>query len=161
FAVVLIAPVPMGANRDWAWSPIAIAIGALAVWHASGLGTPRHAVRGAEWPLLVLVIACYLALVAMALVQMSPSVPVSWKADVYARDAMALDRSVKGVVAVDDERASAIVMKIAACGAVFAMARSIFQESRRARLFLLLFVVSEVVVTAYGLFMQGTTGSCY
>src|SRR4029077_8342546 len=38
FAVVLFAAVPMGANRDWAWGPIVVLLGALAVWHALGLG---------------------------------------------------------------------------------------------------------------------------
>ena len=38
FAVVLFAAVPMGANRDWAWGPIVVLVGALAVWHALGLG---------------------------------------------------------------------------------------------------------------------------
>ncbi len=31
FAVLALAALPMGANRDWAWAPIAVIIGLLAV----------------------------------------------------------------------------------------------------------------------------------
>ena len=50
FAVVVCAAIPMGANRDWAWSPIVVVLGALAVWQAPGLGiVDGHTVDSTGW----------------------------------------------------------------------------------------------------------------
>ena len=46
FAVVALAALPMGANRDWAWAPIAVIVGILAVAAAAGIGV--HSVFGYE-----------------------------------------------------------------------------------------------------------------
>ena len=42
FAVVSFAALPMGANRDWAWAPIAVILGALAVLVACGGGDQQR-----------------------------------------------------------------------------------------------------------------------
>src|SRR5437762_10864732 len=66
FAVVLFAAIPMGANRDWAWGPIAVLLGGLAVWHALGLGiADGHVLRPAERRPLIAVVLCFLAVMAM------------------------------------------------------------------------------------------------
>jgi hypothetical protein len=162
FAVVLLAAIPMGANRDWAWSPIVVILGALAVWHVLGLGvTDGHAVRPAEWRPLVVLILCFLAVVAAGIVQISPFVPPSWRADLYARAASVLGHPVSAIVSLNADASRAILMKIAACGAIFVMARATCRDRRRARLFLMLFLASACLVTAYGLLMHASNGSCY
>lgn len=161
FAGILVSPIPLGANRDWAWSPLAVFLGALAVWYALGLGIPRPASRPAERRFLLATVLCFLAVVAMAVLQLSSLVPSSWHASLYARAASALGHPISGLVTLDADASRAILMKIGACGAVFVMARATFSDSRRARLFLLLFVAAAVVVTSYGLLMHATNGSCY
>lgn len=161
FAAILVAPFPMAANRVWAWSPLAVLVGALAVWHALGLGTPRPAFRPAErWP-LVLLVACFAAVVAIAVLQVSPLSPAAWHSALYEQAAKLLEHPVTSLITIDADASRASLMKIAACGAVFVMARGIFGTARRARLFLLLFVAAAVLVTAYGLVMHATNGSCY
>ena len=50
FAVIVSAAIPMSANRDWAWSPIVVVLGALAVWQALGLGiVDGHTVDSTGW----------------------------------------------------------------------------------------------------------------
>jgi O-antigen ligase len=161
FAGILVSPIPMGANRDWAWSPLAVFFGALAVWQALGLGTPRQAVRPGERWFLFALVCCFLAVVLMAVLQLSPLVPSSWYSNLYARAATALDRPVSGLVTLNADASRAILMKIGACGAVFVMARATLADARRARLFLLLLVAAAVVVTSYGVLMHATNGSCY
>jgi len=161
FAGILVAPIPLGANRVWAWSPLAVLFGSLAVWHAFGLGTPRLALRPAERLPLLVVVACFAAVVAMAVFQLSPLSPPSWHSGLYARAATVLDRALSGLITIDAEASRAALMKIVACGAVFVMARATLGDPRRARQFLLLFVAMAVVVTAYGLLMHATNGSCY
>lgn len=161
FTGILVSPIPMGANRDWAWSPLVVFLGALAVWHALGLGTPRQAVRPAERWFLLAAVFCFLAVVLTAVLQLSPLVPSSWYPALYAGAATALDRSINGLVTLDADASRASLMKIGACGAVFVMARATLADTRRARLFLLLFVAAAVVVTSYGVLMHTTNGSCY
>ncbi len=162
FAVVLFAAIPMGANRDWAWSPIVVLLGVLAVWQALGFGiADGHVLRPAEWRPLTVVVLCFLIIVAIGIVQILPLVPPSWRSDLYSRAASVLGHPVTAIVSVNADASRAILMKIVACGAIFAMARAMCRDRRRARLLLVLFLASAVVVTAYGLVMQATNGSCY
>jgi O-antigen ligase len=162
FAVIVSAAIPMGANRDWAWSPIVVVLGALAVWHALGLGiVDGHTVRSAERGALIALMLCFVAVIAAGFMQISPFVPPSWRADLYARAAAVLGHPVVAIVSLNADASSAILMKIAACGAIFVMARATCRDRRRARLFLVLFLASAVLVTAYGLLMQASNGSCF
>ncbi len=162
FAVVLLAAVPMGANRDWAWSPIVLLLAALATWHVLGLGIfDGHAIRRAEGLPLIVLVACFVLVVAAGIVQLSPLVPPSWRAELYARAAAVLGHPLKAIISINADASRAALMKIVACAAIFVMARATFRDRRRARLFMILFLASAVLVTAYGLLMQATNGSCY
>src|SRR5258708_6263650 len=134
FACVVLAAIPMGANRDWAWAPIVVLVGVLAVWHALGLGiADGHRVRAAErWP-LVLLIASFLIVAAVGFLQISPFVPPSWGDDVYTHAALALGRPVSPIISLGADAGRATLMKIAGCGAIFVIARSICRDHRRAR----------------------------
>jgi hypothetical protein len=137
FAVVLFAAVPMGANRDWAWGPIVVLVGALAVWHALGIGIiDGHVVRPAERLPLTLIVLCFLVVVAAGVVQISPLVPASWRADLYARAASVLGHPIEAIISINADASRAALMKIAACGAIFVMARAACRDRRLARLFL-------------------------
>ena len=162
FAVVLLAAVPMGANRDWAWSPLIALLAALAIWHALGLGIiDGHAIRPAERAPLMVLVVCFVLVVVAGIVQISPLVPASWRADLYARAASVLGHPVEAIISINADASRAALMKIAAAGAIFVMARATFRDRRRARLFLILFLATAILATAYGLLMQATNGSCY
>lgn len=162
FAIVLLAPIPMGANRDWAWSPIVILLGGLAVWHAVGLGIrDGHVLRAVELRFLVGLLFCFLVVLAMGFLQISPLVPPSWPSDLYARAAEVLGRPVVAIVSLNADVTRDILMKVAACGVIFVIARATCRDRHRARLLLVLFLASAVLVTVYGLVMQATNGSCY
>jgi O-antigen ligase len=162
FALVLVAAIPMGANRDWAWAPIVSLLGGLAVWHALGLGiSDGHVLRAAEMRPLMALVCCFLVVLGVGVVQLSPLVPPSWPSGLYARASEVLGHPVAAIVSVNADATRAILMKVAACGIVFFIARAVGRDAHRVRLFLLLFLASAVVVTAYGLLMQATNGSCY
>lgn len=162
FTAVLLAAFPMGANRDWAWSPIVVLLGALAVLHSLGLGIAGgHVLRAAEWRALSLVTLSFLIVIAIGVIQVSPLAPPSWQSSLYERAGAALGHPIAGIISLDSDATRAILMKIVACGAIFVMARATCRNRQRARLFLVLFVISAAMVTAYGLVMQATNGSCY
>jgi len=70
FAGLLIAPFLMGATRDWAWSPLVVLFGALAVWHALGFAAPSRSIRRGEQRLLLATALCFVGVVMMGLLQM-------------------------------------------------------------------------------------------
>src|SRR5881394_2670052 len=99
FAVVLVAAIPLGGNRDWAWGPIVVLLGALAVWQAAGLGVgDGHALRSAEWRPLIGIVLCFLVVVAIEIVQISPITPSSWHSSLYERAASTLGYPVAAMV---------------------------------------------------------------
>src|SRR5689334_2018965 len=79
FAVVSFAALPMGANRDWAWAPIAVMIGVLAVVIAM-TGQRGFEVGESERKPLIVLAACFAVFVLFGLLQMSTLAPLSGSA---------------------------------------------------------------------------------
>lgn len=162
FAVVALAALPMGANRDWAWAPIAVFIGLLAVAAAAGLG-PRRGFDMTErerLPLLAL-IACFLALILFGVFQMATWAPLSGSAWFYERAAQLLGSAHAPVPALAIEASRNTLLKCLTCGAIFLMARALCHDRERARLLLIMFIAGALVVVGYGLLMQLQNNSCY
>ncbi len=162
FAVVAFAALPMGANRDWAWAPIAVAIGVLSVAVAGGLG-PRNGfqVSRAELRPLIVLVACFVLFVAFGLFQMSTLAPQSGSAWLYEAAARLLGSAHPPVPDLAIDAARNTILKCLTCGAIFLVARALCGDRARARLLLLMIIASAVLVAIYGIAMQLTTHSCY
>ncbi|MCX7362554.1 MAG: O-antigen ligase family protein [Alphaproteobacteria bacterium] len=162
FLVLLLAPLPMGANRDWAWSPLVLAIAAIAVLCAlgTGFGGGFDAASGERGPLLVL-IACFAAYVLVAFLQMTTLAPLTASAALYARAREILGQAHAAIpsLAIDAERNT--LLKVAAYGLIFLLARTICQDKRRARILLMVFILSGILVMSYAALMHASVGSCY
>jgi O-antigen ligase len=163
FAVVSFAALPMGANRDWAWAPIAVVLGVLAVLVAAGLGTSRgFEVSEAERRPLLALVACFALFVLFGLFQMSTmAAPLSPDVWLYEAAARLLGRAHAPVPDLAIDAARNTLLKCLTCGAIFLMARALCRDRERARLLLLIFVAGAILVVAYGVLMQVTTHSCY
>jgi hypothetical protein len=162
FAVVSFAALPMGANRDWAWAPIAVMVGALAVLVASGLGTSKgFEVSEAERKPLLALVACFALFVLFGLLQMSTMAPSSPDAWLYEAAARLLGSAHAPVPDLAIDAARNTLLKCLTCGAIFLTARALCRDRDRARLLLLMFVAGAILVVAYGVLMQATTHSCY
>lgn len=162
FAPILLAALPMGASRDWAWAPIAVMIGVVAVLVAAGFGAGRGFEVGEHErrPLLAL-IGCFLFVVVFALFQGASFAPPSGSAWLYASALRILGSAHAAVpdIAVDAARNG--LLKIITCGLIFVMARAICRDRSNARALLAVLVVSTLLVVIYALIMQVTTHSCY
>jgi O-antigen ligase len=162
FAVVSFAALPMGANRDWAWAPIAIVIGVLAVFVAAGAGSrAAFEVSQAERKPLLALTACFVVLVLFGLFQMSTLAPLSASAWLYEKAAKLLGSAHAPVPDLAIDAARNTLLKCLTCGAIFLTARGLCRDRARARLLLLMFIASAIVVVVYGFIMQATTNSCY
>ena len=160
FLLIVVAPIPMGANRDWAWSPLIVVIGVLALLCAAGIGGRQgFKVSPEESTSLLVLIGCFLLFVVVALVQMSPLAPLTPSAPFYAKAGELLGQSLVAVptLAVDATREA--LLKCFGCAALFMMARVLFHDQRWARLLVMIFLLSAVIVVTYALYMSVTTHS--
>lgn len=162
FAVVSLAALGMGGNRDWAWAPVAVMIGALSVVVAAGAGTRSgFDVAPAERrPLLVLVL-CFAAYILFALFQMSTLAPLTASAIYYEQAARLLGKAHAPVPDLAIDSARNALIRAATCGAIFLTARALCRDRARARLLLYFFMVGAMLVIGYGFLSQATTNSCY
>lgn len=161
FLLLIGSPLPMGGNRDWAWAPMVVVIGAIAVLVALGLGGRGGLSMADEerGPLLTLIF-CFALMVAIALLQMSTWAPTTASAAFYARAAKVLGHAHAAVPSIAIFASFHTLLKCVACGLVFAIARAICADERRARLLLMVLLASAFLVTIYG-FLELSTHSCY
>ncbi|MFN4016498.1 MAG: O-antigen ligase family protein [Reyranella sp.] len=162
FATVVLAALPMGGNRDWAWAPLCVLLGLIAIPVSLGLGARGgHGVVALErLPLLVL-IACWLLFAAFALWQMTTWTPLTADAWLFTRAAEILGRAHAPIPAIAADAARNSLLKCLACALIFLMARGLCRDRDNARWLLVALVASGVLVVSYGIAMQMSTNSCY
>ena len=162
FATVAVAALPMGANRDWAWAPLCVMLGLIAMPVAVGLGVRGgHSVGPVErLPLLVLV-GCWLFFAGFALWQMTTWTPLTADAWLFDRAAEILGSAHAPIPAIAADAARDSLLKCLACALIFLMARAVCSDRDNARWFLVALVASGVLVVSYGIAMQISTNSCY
>jgi O-antigen ligase len=160
--ILVIAPLPLGANRDWAWAPLLVALGGVAILCALGVGDLRgfQVDPHERWPLLVLLL-CFLAFCLVGLLQMSTLAPPTGSAAVYARAQALLGQSHAVVPSLSVDQTRNALLRGLACVLVFVIARALFREPHRGRLLIHAFLVSAVLVMIYALLQQTLTGGCY
>ncbi len=162
FAMVVLAALPMGGNRDWAWAPLCVLLGLIAIPVSLGLGARGgHSVGALErLPLLVLIV-CWLLFAAFALWQMTPWTPLTADAWLFTRAAEILGSAHAPIPAIAADAARNSLLKCLACALIFLMARAVCRDRDNARWFLFALVASGVLVVSYGIAMQMSTNSCY
>lgn len=149
----VLAPLPLGSNRPWSWSLLALLTGALVV--AWGIGA---ALRRAPapfgfrltWPILL----PFGAALAWAAVQTWSFVPQDWHHPMWAAAAGVLDQELQGRVTVDPFSGWTAVMRLLSYGAVFWLALQLGRDRQRARQMLIALVAAAGVYAVYGLAVQ-------
>lgn len=160
--VIFASPLPLGANREWAWAPILMVLGGVGILCALGLGDAAGFRVGDDerWPLLALV-ACFLLFTFVGLLQMSTYAPATGSSAFYARAAALIGQAHAPVPSLSVDATRNTLLRCLACVLIFVSARTLFRDPQRARLLVLAFLLSAVAVTAYGLLQQSFTGGCY
>jgi O-antigen ligase len=160
--LLMAAPLALGANREWSWAPILVALGAIGVLCALGLGDTRgFAVTPAErWPLLALLV-CFLGFTFVGLLQLSTLAPPVGSAPFYARAQALLGQAHATVPTLAIDQTRDTLLRCLACVLVFVIARALFRDPARARLLVHALMVSAVLVVVYALIQQVVTGGCY
>jgi hypothetical protein len=160
--LIMLSPLPLGANRDWAWAPILVALGGLSILVALGLGDSRgFGVEPEErWPLLVLVV-CFVAFTFVGLLQVSTYAPPVGSVQFYARARALLGQAHDVVPTLSVDQTRNTLLRGLACVLIFLIARALFREPGRARWLVYAFLGGAVLVMAYALAAQVSTGGCY
>lgn len=153
-ALVLLAPLPLGSNRPWAWSLLAVLVGLLlGAWSLLALtGRCRAPVPTAR--LLPAAVVFCLAL-AWAALQTSSLVPPGWWHPLWAEAAVALGaKSPVGMVSVDPALTVTAILRMACYGAVFWLAVQLGRERARAHEALVAVVLAGLAYALYGLIVH-------
>lgn len=162
FAMIALAALPMGSNRDWAWAPLCVMLGLIAIPIALGLGARGgHSVGPVERIPLLVLIGCWLFFAAFALWQMTTWTPLTADAWLFQRAAEILGSAHAPIPAIAADAARNSLLKCVACALVFLIARAVCRDRDNARWLLMALVISGVLVVAYGIAMQKATNSCY
>lgn len=162
FLFIIVAPIPMGGNRDWAWAPMVVVVGLLGLLCAAGVGGREGLkVSVEESTPLLLIGAAFLFFVVVVLFQMSSFSPLLASAPLYEKAGEILRQVISPVPALSVDASRDALLRCLACALLFLIARVLFRERQWAKLLLLVFVASAVIVVTYGVFMHVTKGSCY
>ncbi len=105
-------------------------------------------------------IVCFLLVLGIGLLQMSPLAPAGPSASYYAHAAEVLGRAHAVVPTLSVDTSFATLLRCVACGLVFAVARIFCADEARARLLLLTLIASAVLVMIYAV-LGLQTHSCF
>jgi len=162
FGIVGVAALPMGATRDWAWAPLCVLFGLMAISVALGLGTrDGYRVVPAERGPLLALFGCWSIFVAFALWQTTPWTPLTADAWMFDRAAEILSNAHEPIPAIAADAARNSLLKCLACALIFLAARALCRDPQNARWSLVALVASGVLAVSYGIAMQASSNSCY
>ncbi len=159
--LLLVAPLPVGANRDWAWSPMVAAIGVIAALCAAFGGSRGFAVAVAERRPMLLLLGTFVFFLLIALIQMSPLAPATPSAGIYAKARQILGQAHAAVPALAIDASYDALLRCLGCALFFLVARTLCNDERSARQLMWVLLISALIVAAYGMYMQVTTHNCY
>lgn len=152
-AIVVLAPLPFGADRPWAWMLMGTLVGALLlVWAARVAIEPSApAVAVATvWPMLAL----FGAVILWEIVQISPYTPGSWHHPMWQSAANLLGRPLDGSISVDPFATGSAILRLLTYGAIFWIAMQSCRASRDAHAVFVAVAIAGLLYAAYGLVVQ-------
>lgn len=150
--IVMLAPLPFGSNRPWAWSLLALVTGGLLLlwawrlWRSGAAPAPAGAVRG---PAILFVLVC-----TFAAFQAVPGLP-PW----LANPSWQLPADLLGVtpwnsISIDPATTITAVMRLLTYGGMFWLIAQAFRTIEQADRVLLTIALTAAAYGAYGLLMQ-------
>ena len=150
--VVAAAPLPLGSNRAWAWSGLALLVGVLLVLWALAAALRPDVIR-VPWRLLWPGAVVFGILVAWFFIQASGATPESWHHPLWrmANDALGLDRP--GAISLSPEQTRIGIMRLLAYAGVFFLTVQSCRLADRARWVFWTVGLATLAYAVYGLFL--------
>lgn len=150
-ALVVLAPLPFGGQRPWAWTLSAVVVGGLLLAWAV-LAALRRAPAPVNAGRLWFVVASFSAAVGWAGLQTLPAAELAHP--LWAEAAAALGVSTRGAISVDPALGWTALLRLTTYAGVFWLALQLGRNRERARLGLTATAVAGTLYAAYGLVMH-------
>jgi O-antigen ligase len=151
-ATVALSPLPLGANRDWSWSPLAVIVGLLlAAWSTLLFVKPDVERRPlVSFRALAVPLVLFGLTVGWGLLQISDWTPFSWASSISAEQALGLPRT-NHAVAFAREQLLTGLMRLLTYAGVFLLAASLSASATDARRILSGIVIVATLCTFYSM----------
>ena len=158
-ALIVVAPVPLGSARDWAWAPLAALVGVVLLVQAVAQSERDDAHRPAVGDLL----ASFLAVGAATLWALAQTLPSDLFGPVNAllssaKEALAQPSPPR--IATDIEQSMTGIMRLLTYCGIFWLSTQFGRDTKFAKQLTRGLVASAVLVTVYGFIMQIDNRSC-
>ena len=122
--LVILAPLPLGSNREWSWTLCAVIVAFIALaWVLQSLFKPQQTSVSLRPPVIIL----FLAVCAWAWIQTVAWVPADWKHPLWGMNAEVLGQFLPGSISLAAEDSYTALMRLLCYGLVFFLA---FQYGR-------------------------------
>lgn len=143
------APFPLGSNRPWSWSLLALLVtAAWLLWCCSVWSKPEVLGRALRKLLGPTILA--LIVLGWAIVQILPVIPMSWAHPVWRIAAGIMGRSVAPTISVSPWRSETELMKLVVYVMAFFMALVFARESKRASDLINALIMIGAIYAVYG-----------
>ena len=154
--LIMLAPLPLGSNREWSWTLCAALTGVIGlVWVVRALIRPASVSRLVH-PLLII---GFIAVCAWALLQTSPAVPQGWGHPLWALSAEVLGDGAPATVSLSPDETFTATMRLLMYGLVFYLSFQWGRDEYLARRALQLLVFAGMAYAVFGLakYWSGST----
>jgi len=146
-AVLLLAPLPLGGNRDWSWNLLAlVSASLLLLWVICNFRRPLAAGLWKYW-----VATAFLAAVLWILVQVTGSVPESWKHPVWSLASGSLGQELVGKISLAPDEGWTALTRLFGYACIFLAALGLGQRRERALTLFGWISVAGFIYAAFGL----------
>ncbi len=117
--LVILAPLPLGSNREWSWTLCALLVSIIALgWVLPSLFRPQQTSASLKLPVIVL----FLAVCTWAWIQTVAWVPADWKHPLWGMSAKMLGQYLPGSISLAAEDSFTALMRLLSYGLVFLLA---------------------------------------
>ena len=117
--LVILAPLPLGSNREWSWTLCAFIIAIITLgWVLQSVFRPQHVSTSLRSPVVIL----FLMVCLWAWIQTVGWVPESWKHPLWGLNAEVLGQHLSGSISLAPEDNFTAVMRLLSYGLVFFLA---------------------------------------
>lgn len=155
-ALLVLAPLPFGSNRPWAWSLVSLSVAlCTAFWAFGVIRTPGSVRVPWRWHLPATVM--FILAILWFLLQASGLTPAAWDHPIWAEAGAALGwEDHHGAISLNPNASFDGAMRILAYGMVFWLVMHMCRSRYRARRILWALIISGTAYSAYGLLIQLT-----
>lgn len=151
-ATVALAPLPLGSNRDWSWSPLAVIVGLLLVIWAAALACMPDERKSSLVSFRALAVPVVLIglVIVWGIVQMSGLTPASWANPISASTAFG-PAAATHAITFESEQPVIGMMRLLTYIGVFVLAASLSSNGVDARRILAPMVLCACLFTLYSM----------